>query len=332
MAARKAQIKDFRLALAGSPVTVFFLCSEGIFTWFENTQSVWASKNMLGERFIDVLHNGDVAAAQAAFEASEGPDDPRTVTVRIPLPNGGQQGTRMLKLIIRRILNEKGERRGALCSSIDITEEMRSSETQRVLLLEVAHRTKNMLAMVLSIAAQTARSTHDVKGFMRRFSGRVQSISKSQDAVTAADWNGVKWTDLVAQQVTAVVPTGCTEIEINGDDAILTPNGATHIGLALHELVTSSLTHGALSKFGGHISIKTQIIESDGELQFQFTWDDCIDRAAECEEQADDIFSTSLLTRIVPTATNGQAQFKNGHRHVFYELTVGAQDFQNIEA
>ncbi|MCK5746554.1 MAG: sensor histidine kinase, partial [Oricola sp.] len=111
----------------------------------------------------------------------------------------------------------------------------------------MSHRSKNMLAMVLSLSAQTARVAPTKNEYIRRFTGRLQSLARSQDVITDSNWRGSSLFDLVQRQVRDVVPTAEAQILFEGDNLELGPNGTLHVGLALHELVTNALVHGALT-------------------------------------------------------------------------------------
>ena len=72
---------------------------------------------------------------------------------------------------------------------LDITERRHQEERIKLLLREVNHRAKNMLAVVQSIARQTAAASP--KEFLERFSERVQALATSEDLVVKAEWQGV---------------------------------------------------------------------------------------------------------------------------------------------
>lgn len=326
MPPRQPKLEDLQTALSGSAVTVFFLCSERRFMWFENVQSFWADSDLIGCTYDQVFSKQDHEAFEEAFEASQGKSDPVSIVVntRSGISHNGK--SRTLKLIIRRVLNDKGERRGALCSSIDITEERHWIDTQNVLLQEVAHRSKNMLAMVLSIASQTGRASTDITGFMTRFTGRIQSLAFSQDAITEQDWQGVQWNDLIDRQVLSLMPNDKKRLHVTGRDLLLTPNAATHIGLALHELATHSLAFGALNQTEGAVSLDLSVTGSGKDKTAIIEWRDQLSEGK--GEDYRDSFAKSLLMRVVPLAIGGKASLEADQGSVVYRLEVGRRDFE----
>lgn len=328
MSLRERKVKDFRLALDGSPVTVFFLSPENRFVWFENLQSVWASADMIGHDFSDAFDEESVQRIQEALNASADADDPRTIIVKTQASAFGSASPRTLKIVLRRLLNDHGDRRGAICSSIDITDEIKQAEIHRLLMLEVSHRSKNLMAIVLSLAAQTARASHDIKGFMQRFTGRVQSLAKSQDVITETDWTGVDWLNLVRQQVTSIVPLASQRVSVDGHNIKLSPNASTHVGLALHELVNRSLTAGALSQPNGIVHVTLEKGDSAHANFAVMRWRENIGPDDTSVSSPHDLFSQTLLTRIVPAAVGGSASFEVNDDGLAYTLTIQKLDFE----
>ncbi len=65
-----------------------------------------------------------------------------------------------------------------------------------LLMREASHRSTNILALVQSIAHQTAEG-HPPEDFLRRFNDRVGALAANQDLLTRNQWRGVHIDDLV---------------------------------------------------------------------------------------------------------------------------------------
>lgn len=317
-------LENLRKALAGSPVCLFCLDSEGRCVWVENAQSVWTLHDCIGKHFSNYFDDAETAVLTSAMAAAKNADEPVVLEVRTSQRLDRNLSDRLIKLTIHPAQADGS----VLCSALDITQERGYIDMQRVLMMEVSHRSKNMLAMILSLAAQTARSAEDKADFMRRFTGRVQSLARSQDAVTAADWAGVKWTALFQTQVSNIVPHGIADPALTGDDIVLSPNAASHVGLALYELVTWSMTHGALASGCGELNIRLTCVEADDEPAI-LEWHDTGNVDQECDEPGDN-FGKVLLTRIVPEALNGKAILEHRPDGMSYTLTIGRPDFRHL--
>jgi PAS domain S-box-containing protein len=136
-------------------------------------------------------------------------------------------------------------------TNTDITEQREQAEQIRLLLMEVNHRSKNMLSTIQSLAR---RSAPDDQGFLRRFEDRVRSLAVNQDILIARAWREVPAEELVRRQLAFIDETP-GEIVVEGPDLALAPRAAEVIGMALHELATNSLKYGALSTSNGRVEI-----------------------------------------------------------------------------
>ena len=194
-----------------------------------------------------------------------------------------------------------------ITTAIDVTDRKRREQTLRALLREVSHRSKNLLAIIQSIATQTGRYSDSIDSFLSRFRGRLQSLSSSQDLVTSSNWRGADLRELVTGQVGRYVADPVRHIRIEGANPYLNPNAALHIGLALHELAVNSVSYGALSKPDGFVTIRAEI--DDGPA-LNLTWREAISqRKATAAEKR---FGSVALERVVPASLNGSATLTIG--------------------
>jgi two-component sensor histidine kinase len=189
------------------------------------------------------------------------------------------------------IRNDAGEIVCWFGTNTDITEQREQAEQIRLLLMEVNHRSKNMLSTIQSLAR---RSAPDDQGFLRRFEDRVRSLAVNQDILIARAWREVPAEELVRRQLAFVDETP-GEILVEGPDLALAPRAAEVIGMALHELATNSLKYGALAAPEGQVRIGWSRREDGTGLVFW--WRES--GGPEVREPADTGFGTTLI-RDVP--------------------------------
>jgi len=134
----------------------------------------------------------------------------------------------------------------------DISEQKAAEEHRELLLNELDHRVKNMLAAVQAMAAQTARRTTSVDSFLTAFAGRLKAMASAHELLTATRWRGASLADLVAAELGGLAP-GQTRWE--GAEIMLGQHGANIISLALHELATNAVKYGALSVDAGRVEV-----------------------------------------------------------------------------
>lgn len=140
----------------------------------------------------------------------------------------------------------------------DITERHKADEVRNLLVGELNHRVKNTLAIVQSLASQTARTTRSIGDFVSGFTGRLQSLSSAHNVLTDTNWSGAELRELVKTQIDVIAGDG-RKIELDGPDVFVPAQAALQLTLILHELTTNALKHGALSQAGGRISISWSV-------------------------------------------------------------------------
>jgi signal transduction histidine kinase/DNA-binding response OmpR family regulator len=136
----------------------------------------------------------------------------------------------------------------------DITDRKRAEETQKLLLSELNHRVKNMLASVHAIAQQTLRRAKDPAAFADSFNGRLQSMSRMHTLLSDTGWDGADLREIIDDQL---LPGALDDRRVTalGPPVRLDPQTAMHVAMMLHELGTNSVKYGALSKPDGTVSI-----------------------------------------------------------------------------
>lgn len=147
--------------------------------------------------------------------------------------------------------------------SRDVTEQRQAEERQRLLREELNHRVKNTLASVMSLAIQTARAASTPDDFNRRFQGRLQALARAHDLLTRKSWEKVQLSEVVD---CVLYGDGAARVALEGAPALISARAAVSLALALHELATNALQHGALSAPGGRLEITTSQDPGTGAL------------------------------------------------------------------
>ncbi|HWJ17163.1 MAG TPA: PAS domain S-box protein [Geobacterales bacterium] len=152
----------------------------------------------------------------------------------------------------------------------DISERKRQEQKVALLLREVNHRAKNMLALVQAIASQTA--VPQGSEFVERFSERLAALAASQDLLVMSGWQGVNARKLVRSQLSHFEELIDDRIKLAGPPLNLSAAGAQAIGMALHELATNAGKYGALSNSTGRIEIAWRLDRKAHSDQFTLSW------------------------------------------------------------
>lgn len=207
---------------------------------------------------------------------------------------------------------------------IDRSEERHRERLLRALLREVSHRSKNLLAIIQSIALQTARYSGSLDLFLHKFRGRLYSLSQSQDLITDSSWRGAYLFELIQQQTEKYLPDSKHLVRMSGDNVLLTPNASLHVGLALHELIVNAVSHGSILRNRSGIDVSSvRSAHQDGGDTLEVIWDEALDgeqKPGMDGERINSHFGSTVLERVVPASVNGKAQYVISDDHIRYQL------------
>lgn len=148
---------------------------------------------------------------------------------------------------------------------MDITERKKAEAHIQLLMREISHRSKNLLAVVQAIAGQTVRTGGTLPEFEMRFAQRLQGLAASHDLLVNENWRGAALMDLIQQQLAPFAEVGSPRLTLSGPDVRLTTDAAQALGLALHELATNALKYGAWSVAAGNVSVSWAFDEIAGD-------------------------------------------------------------------
>ncbi|MBK5961408.1 hypothetical protein CCR97_24850 [Rhodoplanes elegans] len=157
---------------------------------------------------------------------------------------------------------------GLVGVSTDITDRKRREEHVELLMHELSHRTKNLLAVIQALARQLMRSSTDTADFEQKFMARIQALARAHDLLVQQHWQGAPLADVVGAQLWPFVGSERGRVTLDGPPLMLRLEAVQNLSLVLHELATNASKYGALSVPTGTIAIRWRI---DGD-QLVLTW------------------------------------------------------------
>ena len=185
---------------------------------------------------------------------------------------------------------------------------------------ELAHRTKNQLAIIQSIAHQTKRNSSSLKDFITAFNGRIQGLAASHDILAKQQWQAIPISELVKSQVAVLVSEYDKLVVISGPDIALTAVHAEALGLALHELTTNSMKYGALSTAKGRVAITWRVTKVSGPVQVFFEWQETGGPIIK-KPPVRQGFGTRVLNNIVALSLGGEAHTDYRPGGLYWQVT-----------
>lgn len=290
--------------------------------WARNVPASWARADLYGLTDHDFLPESEATRLIAAKRNVLATGAMESLEIRVP----DDEGTRWFDVWVDADREQADAIAGVVTTAVETTEQKRREQTLRALLREVSHRSKNLLAIIQSVATQTGRYSGSLEGFLTRFRGRLQSLASSQDLVTMSNWRGADLRELVLGQVGRYCADPAKNVRIEGANPYLNPNAALHIGLAMHELAVNSVSYGALSRPDGFITIAAELAAGDAADSLTLTWTEIVPGRIDSFKEKK--FGSVALERVVPASLNGSAMLASEGNRLEYRLVVPQGNFE----
>ncbi len=180
--------------------------------------------------------------------------------------------TRWYDLSIAPLKNRAGVIVGLTGAVIDISERKGWEQHLRLLMRELTHRSKNLLAVIQAMARQTARHSGTVEEFIDRFGARLHALAGSHDLLVQESWQRASIGELINSQLGHYSDLVGTQIVVEGPQIYLNPDAAQNLGMALHEMATNAVKYGALSTPKGKVSIDWAWKGSGAKRVLKLNW------------------------------------------------------------
>ena len=226
------------------------------------------------------------------------------------------------------IRDENGAVLGMIDTVVETTAKMQSERNSRLLNAELAHRMKNVLAMIGAIANQTFRSAGSLDEAQATFGERVAALGEAHTILTQSSWSGAPIRAVIEG---ALAPHRIAEgrIVISGPALELGAKQSLTLALAINELATNAIKYGALSCDGGQVAIGWGIGAPDSEERFVFGWDESGGPPASAPTRKG--FGSRLLERVVAQDFQGKVTLDYRSVGLRYELETAMAAIANAE-
>ncbi|MEZ5931687.1 MAG: chemotaxis protein CheB [Alphaproteobacteria bacterium] len=154
----------------------------------------------------------------------------------------------------------------------DISERRQTEHRQHLLMAELDHRVKNVLANIGAMAHQTKASAASIDDYIDGLEGRIHALATAQTLLSRTRWRGARLCQLVDEVVQAFADAGSDRFQVSGDDVVLRPTAAQSLILALHELAINAVKYGALSTPGGKVALRWALAPANGARCLRLEW------------------------------------------------------------
>jgi light-regulated signal transduction histidine kinase (bacteriophytochrome)/ActR/RegA family two-component response regulator len=194
---------------------------------------------------------------------------------------------------------------------------LRAQERQELLVAELNHRVRNILALIRGLIAKGRSDTNSntVADFTNVLHGRVQALARAHDQLTQVNWEAASFAQLVAVEAEAYHHGGAPQVQVDGPDVLLEPTAFSTLAMVVHELISNSAKHGALTVPTGRVHVALTPGQGGGLC---IAWRERGGPAVQPPTRQG--FGTTIIQRSIPFELNGRAE----HR---YPATGAEADF-----
>lgn len=267
----------FRTLVEGMPQLVWRSTDQGEWTW---SSPQWRSLTgqtlgeSLGDGWLLALHPDDQAAVRQAWLDATA-SNPLQFEARIYHAKEGRYRHFQTRAVAA--TRDDGTLIEWLGTSTDIDELIQLQQRQEVLVDELQHRTRNLMAVVQAVVLRTIKGSRSLEDFRRCIDDRMQALSRAQDLLSRRGTGQVLFDVLLREELSAHV-----ELDPDGSSAQVTTNGPLGVpipsstvqtyALALHELATNATKYGALASPEGRLDVRWEVIRQDGASRLKVEW------------------------------------------------------------
>ncbi|HEX5998935.1 MAG TPA: HWE histidine kinase domain-containing protein [Hyphomicrobiaceae bacterium] len=250
--------------------------------------------------FISHVHPDDRASLKACIRALNPNNPSYALTFRFVRSDGRQV---WLEETARGEFDANGRLLRIKGLTRDITARKELEENKSLLIAELDHRVKNMLALVSAIVVRTREASSSMAEFVTAFDGRIRSLAITHELLSGRHWHGLLLGELVRRVLAPYATTGTMRIE--GSDVVLSAEAGQTIAMVLHELATNAAKFGALSVKDGCVSVRWEHLrKGDSDTLFCVWWEESGGPAVRPPTRSG--YGTSTIRHLIPYELGGR--------------------------
>ena len=194
---------------------------------------------------------------------------------------------------------EQAESGGLLVTLIDVTALIEADVRHGLMIGELNHRVRNMLAVISAVAMQTLGENVQSPA-LQKFLDRLKAMSRTYKLLTRMSWRHTPLRELVIQELHAVAEPH--RFRVDGPAVQLNAKATVALGMTLHELTTNAVKHGALSSQHGRLAVTWSV----GEQMLTIRWEEAGGPPATAPEHRG--FGSMLIDRQLAFELHGRSE------------------------
>jgi PAS domain S-box-containing protein len=273
-------------------------------------------QDLSGVQFLELVHPDDRSRLTALVRSIRPSNPAFEIMFRFVRPDGREI---WLEQMAKGEFDARGRLKRIKGLTVDITERKHAEQRQDLLIAELDHRVKNVLARVAVVAMQTREGSSSMSEFVKALDGRIQSMAAAHSLLSQTRWHGVGLADLVRDQLAPYATAA--NAEISGPNIMLSASATQAVAMVLHELVTNAAKYGALSKPGSKVAVSWDKPADEGAgMILTIAWREFGGPLVAAPAQSG--FGTSLIRDLIPHELGGTVDLVFGPDGVYCKIVV----------
>lgn len=176
-------------------------------------------------------------------------------------------------------------------------------ERLQLMVAELDHRVKNVLATVSAVAAHTLNASNSMDHFVSALDGRLRSLASTHELLSYRRSRGLVLSDLLQLELAPYRRSNNSEID--GPEVRLNADAGQAVAMVLHELTTNAAKHGALSTQKGRVSVRWHWpLNGNGRDHLVIEWEESGGPSVEVPNKPG--FGTSVIGDLIPYELGGK--------------------------
>jgi two-component system CheB/CheR fusion protein len=216
---------------------------------------------------------------------------------------------------------------------LDISERKRAEHTNAMLIAELEHRTRNLLAVVDALAVETLASCATLADFAVPFRQRLATLSRVQGLLSRGDTRPVTIGELVELELRSLgaEPDGL-RVTVQGPDVALPHRSVQILALGLHELATNARKHGALGAPNGALRVHWRPTQDDGRRRLALHWEeDGIASRQDVPVTTNRVgLGRTLIEKSIPFQLDAQTRLEIAHDIVRCDIVIALEEAERL--
>jgi two-component system CheB/CheR fusion protein len=268
----------FRTLVEGMPQLVWRSLDQGDWIWSSPQWATYTGQSQqdsLKAGWLAAIHPDDLAAVSMAWQKATA-TQPLEFEARVYHAREGRH--RYFQTRAAAALAEDGSVFEWLGTSTDIDDILQLQQRQSVLVHELQHRTRNLMAVVQSVMMRTIKGSKTLEEFRRCIDDRMQALARVQGLLSRRGSGKVAFDVLLYAELSSQI-----ELDAEGNGKQVSTSGPHGIplqssivqtlALAIHELLTNAVKYGALAAPAGHLDVTWAVLAGEGiEQRLHVEW------------------------------------------------------------